>query len=1136
MTKSSPPSPEESEDWVESTESHTFISSVSDKQSYSSSRLFRGFVSVKTMICTAQRQVCMNNRTARNFAGMIKYVISLLGQVANLIPADMVIHIFTAILVTCGTLTLFFSPSFRSKLSEMRERPDSLRNGVVDGMAWSSDKYDVVAASTSAPSCSERYFRCEYYWASDTDDASNTQNTAYCSAYICKGMSVSVTVLPQSCSKSNRVGIGAILKELYAKPVYSCGNSGCGECSTLRYHSLEDGVVSFLQGCDGDDSCYGQVSVAITKELGPAVAAPSKVWGHATWGGFRGGQLRQGVSAVNSLPGGPSLMSDMLGGSFRSSPAISSARVAYVGSDDKNLYAVTSKQDSTPVWRYSTGGKIRSSPVLSFDEKTVYVGSFDKHLYALDAVVGELKWKYLTGGEIESSPALTKDASVAYTSDKLSAAGVLYVGCNDGLLYAITTSGSLKWKFSSAIAGDVAAASPIRSSPSMSPDDSTVYFGCDNSLMYAVTHAGALKWFFKTRGAITSSPTVSSDGLTLYFGSRDMHLYALSSAGVLKWRYYADSPIHSSTSLFDGVLYFGTMSRVQEVVVPPPPVKGKKSAKHPSVPPVTKSGKGRGRVLRGHEVEKVEEVERELAVSTASPTSTPIVPAPPPYVPAPLHDGGGLVALTTRGELLWRYPILEGTLSSPLFAADGSIYIGAEDSHLYRLSSAGALLWKYKATGPISASPVLDTHGSVYIGALGKGEDDGQFSLIVADASKVVAQNTPPTPSLELLSWTCSPESMDTSKSNGQSLDRICEGGKRPNNPRISCLPGMANYIGKGVDITLQRDDPQFITRRVLDFSSMKRVQALHGVEHLAPPDTELSVVPLDEVDISNPLYSDVYTTVREYSQKQAASFGVSASYISGRIPLATVESILANSTGVWTSNSRPAVARTVSDNAARGKGTLRSVASYSHTRYDLLPQPAVGQTCAPSFVDDTLDLEEEYEEEGYLSYVKRFGTHVVVGVTLGGTITAETAYDPCSSLRDSRPATPQETFESYKKDLGDFTVLGRQSDVSFLGQVTHRSAMTVCGGDEAEFKGPSDTPFGSWYKSTLEHKHKPCAVTMHLIPLYALISPDEPRRHFIEAAVVNYMNKAKNFASLNSTQITSCQKPAPKGGLKVGS
>lgn len=1131
LTKSTPSSPEESDDWADDSESHTFISSVSDKQSYSSSRLLRGFISMKTMICTAQRQVCMNNRTARKFGGMLKSAFSFVAQIATIIPADMVIHIFTAILVTCGTLTLFFSPSFRSKLSEMRERPDSLQNGVVDSMAWSSDKYDVVVASTTVPTCTERYFRCEYYWASDTDDASNTQNTAYCSAYVCKGMSVTVTVLPQSCSKSNRVGIGAILNELYAKPVYSCGNSGCGECSTLRYHSLEDGIVSFLQGCDGDDSCYGQVAVAITKELAPAVAMPSKVWGHATWGGFRGGQLRQGVSTVNSLPGGPTLMSDMLGGSFRSSPAISSARVAYVGSDDKNLYAVTSKQDSTAVWKFSTGGKVRSSPVLSPDEKTVYVGSDDFHFYALDAVNGELRWKYLTGGMIESSAALTKDASVAYTADKLTAPGILYVGCNDGFLYAISTSGSLKWKFYTAIAGDVAVGSPIRSSPCLSPDDSTVYFGSDNSVMYAVSQTGVLKWYFKAKGAITSSPAISSDGLTLYFGSHDMHIYALSSSGVLKWRYYADSPVHSSCSLFDGIIYFGTTSRGPEIVVPPPPVKAKKTPKHVSVPAVIKPGKGRE--LRGHEVESAEEVERELAASVGSPVPLPLVPAPPPYVPAALYDGGGLFALTTRGEMLWRFPIPEGTLSSPLFAADGSIYIGAEDSYLYRVSSDGTLVWKYKATGPISASPVLDMHGSIYIGAAGKGEDDGQFSLIVADVDKKAPETPIQTPPLELGSWTCSPESLDTSKSNGQTLDRICEAGKHANNPRISCLPGMANYIGKGVDITLQRDDPKFITRRVLDFSSMKRVQSLHGVEHLAPPDTELSVAAMDEVDVSNPIYSGAFTTVREYTQKQAASFGVSAHYISSRIPLVTVESTLANSTGTWTSSSRPSVARIVSDNAVKGRGTLLNIATYSHTKYDLLPQPAVGQTCSPSFVDDTMDLDDEFEEESYLSYVKRFGTHVIVGVTLGGTIVAESAYDPCSSFRDSRPSTPPETFENFKKDLGDFTVYGRQSDITFLGQVIHRKGMVVCGGDESEFKGPSDTPFNSWSKSTLDHKFRPCAVTMQLIPLYSLISPEDPRRHYIEAAVVNYMNKAKNFASLNTTQITSCQKSAPKIGLK---
>jgi outer membrane protein assembly factor BamB len=53
----------------------------------------------------------------------------------------------------------------------------------------------------------------------------------------------------------------------------------------------------------------------------------------------------------------------------------------------------------------------------------VYVGSNDKNLYAIDAVTGKEKWHFATGDWVDSSPAV--------------ADGIVYVGSNDKNLYAI---------------------------------------------------------------------------------------------------------------------------------------------------------------------------------------------------------------------------------------------------------------------------------------------------------------------------------------------------------------------------------------------------------------------------------------------------------------------------------------------------------------------------------------------------------------------------------------------------------------------------------------------------------------------------------------------------------------------------
>ena len=1099
---------------LNSSESDAFISGHSERPTIHTSRLMLCLKPMRTLILNACRLVCINNRLVRIVLSIIRSIYGgiqyILQQLNNIIPADMVIHVFTAVLVTCGTLTLFLSPSFRSKLSEMRQRPATQQNGILDALAWSSDKFAVLESNSSLLDCSERYFRCEYYWASETDGAMNTVNTVYCSAYVCKGMAVTVTVLPQSCSQSNRIGIGAIMKEIYSNPVYSCGNSGCGECSTLRYHASEDGIVSFLQGCQGDDSCYGQVEVSIEREVAAPSVVAFKGWSSAPWVGFRGGQFHHGTSHISSRAGSPLLMAEAKGGGFASSPAVSSKAVAYVGSEDMYLYAMSSKG---PVWKYLTEGKVLSSPVLSFSESAVYVGSNDHYLHAVDTATGKLLWKYMTGGAIISSPTYVADIPILNRVDVKDAPGLIYVGSGDGILYAITSDGSLRWRFATSTStSEVSTAMSICSSPCVSPDEATVYFGSDDFHFYAVSSGGMLKWKYRTNGAITSSPAVSSDGLTLYFGSQDMHLYALTHTGVLKWRYYADSPIHSSPSLAEDVLYFGTMARVASRTSSPTlsPTQGESSDVKNGKPATgnkkdnsKKPSKGRGkrsRTLRMH-----------------APHVRHSSPALLPYVPDPLHNGGALVAITSSGELLWRYSIPLGTLSSPLHSADGSLIIGAEDGYLYRVSSKGNLKWKTQLSGPISASPGVDDDGNIYFGTSGV----SRFYILGTDRKKIDNEEKYQKFSPDLSTWSCSALTADEKKNGIFSVDSVCEAAEvRPGESHRKCSPGIAQYLGNGVDITMQINDPSFVTTRVIEFKNLDGIEAHHGVEYLSPSEG-LKTIELSHLDPSNALYSGVFRGVREYSNKQALSLGISPPLMAGSIPIGTMESALANSTGRWSSTETRSMSEYVASNAVTGQATFVNAVTYAHTQYSMLPQQG-GSFCSSLFRGDVMDLGDRYIEHRYMSFVQRFGTHVIVDVTLGGSIAISAPYDPCAAAGSDSRFTFVEAFSQYRKEMENFVLHGKRSTHS--NDLTHGHIISVCGGDVFVPKGETDTPFTSWTQSTTDTKFQSCAVILHLIPIYALMHPEDGRRVHLEATVADYMNKAINIASLSAVEVTSCK------------
>jgi hypothetical protein len=142
----------------------------------------------------------MNNPPVAYIRGVIQKVVgSFLAfwlPIYNALPPESCMHMFTFVLVFTGVFTLFMSPMFRSKLTEMRLRPPSMENGIIDEMALSADRYNIIRnASAPAEVCGESHFRCEFYWTSETNDALDTQTTYYCTAYVCQGMTVTAAIL-----------------------------------------------------------------------------------------------------------------------------------------------------------------------------------------------------------------------------------------------------------------------------------------------------------------------------------------------------------------------------------------------------------------------------------------------------------------------------------------------------------------------------------------------------------------------------------------------------------------------------------------------------------------------------------------------------------------------------------------------------------------------------------------------------------------------------------------------------------------------------------------------------------------------------------------------------------------------------
>lgn len=229
-------------------------------------------------------------------------------------------------------------------------------------------------------------------------------------------------------------------------------------------------------------------------------------------------------------------------GAMHSSPAIGDDGTIYVGSGDANLYALN--PDGTLRWNEETGDSIESSPAIGSDG-TVYVGSDDGNVYAFDPDDGSILegWPFEAGGPVASSPAIAED-------------GTVYVGSRGGTanLHAISPDGTLEWDFFD----EPDVSKNVGSSPAIG-DDGTVYVGSNDEHLYAIDpDTGEEIWAFEADGWVASSPAIGKEG-TIYAGSTDGNLYAINPDGTEKWVFEIGENVNPNPTVGDdGTIYVGS--------------------------------------------------------------------------------------------------------------------------------------------------------------------------------------------------------------------------------------------------------------------------------------------------------------------------------------------------------------------------------------------------------------------------------------------------------------------------------------------------------------------------------------------------------------------------------------------------
>ena len=83
----------------------------------------------------------------------------------------------------------------------------------------------------------------------------------------------------------------------------------------------------------------------------------------------------------------------------------------------------------------------------------------------------------------------------------------------------------------------------------------------------------------------------------------------------------------------------------------------------------------------------------------------------------PTHNRRSPFTGPKQPDLKWRFRTDNKVYSSPVLAADGTIYFASRDGSLYAARANGEYLWDYMTDGEILSSPAIGPDGTIYIGS-----------------------------------------------------------------------------------------------------------------------------------------------------------------------------------------------------------------------------------------------------------------------------------------------------------------------------------------------------------------------------------------------------------------------------------
>jgi len=312
-----------------------------------------------------------------------------------------------------------------------------------------------------------------------------------------------------------------------------------------------------------------------------------------------------------------------------------------------------------------------------------FIGDTTNYFYAINPVNGKIKWTFFTGNP------MSNESGYLINNE-----GTIFFGSQSGWLYAIDTTGNLKWKYNTG--------GNIHQEIMNTDHEGNIYIANSTNYLFCFSKSGELKWKVSYgTGLFPKSVSFLPDGNSMYVMSGDNSLYVLNLDGSIKRVIvFPYNVIHRAPVLTDNDGNFYIISRYDTT--------------------------GQGCVMS---FDSTGNRRWLYLLNSTQPGLTNSSPAMDYegniyftyYFRGAGSDYSRVESLDYFGNLRWTYEFEQPNeqIEAPLIVdSDQTVYCGSTwGYYYYAISKSGELLWKIPLNGyEVDNSGAIGSDGTLYLG------------------------------------------------------------------------------------------------------------------------------------------------------------------------------------------------------------------------------------------------------------------------------------------------------------------------------------------------------------------------------------------------------------------------------------